>query len=145
MFKKFASIIKPNSAVANSAKVLASQLPELGRVAVTRVMSHSDSPRRWPWITAAAAAGLATGAGVALLLAPSSGARARRLIKQKALEVTGRATEETAALSGSTSDPGDTETFNDMTKKELYEEARAQEIPGRSAMDKQELVDSLHG
>ncbi len=79
-------------------------------------------------------AGLAVGAGVALLLAPKSGRELRGDLGRAALEVKHRV-------------PGfgrrGANEYDDMTRDELYERAKALDINGRSDMTKQELVEAV--
>lgn len=150
MFNKKIPFTKSPLALAGPALSAASHLPELGKLAVNRLPIGRDRPSKWPWVAAAWAVGLATGAGVALLVAPTSGVRTRERIKEKAKGATSRTLDKVRRKesddagrleAGSETTPS----FDDVTKSELYEEARAQGIPGRSTMDKQELAEALHG
>ncbi len=85
-------------------------------------------------------AGAAVGAGLSLLLAPKSGRELRGDIRDKAIGIRDGATRLKDRVADRLSRSPD---LADMSREQLYEEARELEIAGRSDMTKQELLDAV--
>ncbi|MCR9160017.1 MAG: YtxH domain-containing protein [Nannocystaceae bacterium] len=85
-------------------------------------------------------AGAAIGAGLTLLFAPKSGKAIRSDIKDAAAGLKDKAVTVKDGLTSRFSRAIDPE---EMTRDDLYDEARARDIPGRSEMTKQELLEAV--
>lgn len=84
--------------------------------------------------------GAAIGAGLTLLLAPKSGKAMRSDIKDVAIGLKDKAVTVKDGIASRFSRAADPE---EMSRDDLYEEARARDIPGRSDMSKQELLEAV--
>jgi gas vesicle protein len=82
-------------------------------------------------------AGVAVGAGVALLIAPKSGARLRQDISDRASSLKHRVMPGNGVIK--------TDKLEAMTRDELYERAKGLAIDGRSEMSKGELIEAIRG
>jgi gas vesicle protein len=79
-------------------------------------------------------AGMAIGAGLAVLLAPMSGRETRAGLRRGAGWI-----KERVSLGNGEPSPG----LEELSRDELYEKAREQDIVGRSSMTKEELSRAL--
>lgn len=86
----------------------------------------------WP-AAGLVATGILVGAGLGLMFAPRPGAEIREGIRRRVGN----------ALPGRGSSLSRTKRLEDMTREELYELAREQDIEGRSSMSRRELVETL--
>ncbi len=89
-------------------------------------------------------AGAAVGAGLSLLLAPKSGKELRGDIRNKAVDLKDKAVglkDSASTLKDRVADRlSGGPNLVEMTREELYEEARELDVQGRSDMTKQELL-----
>lgn len=92
-------------------------------------------------------AGAAVGAGLSLLLAPKSGKELRGDIKERAVNLKDRAVslkDSATTLKDRVADRlAGGPNLVEMTREELYEEARELDVHGRSDMTKQELLEAV--
>jgi gas vesicle protein len=85
-------------------------------------------------------AGAVVGAGLSLLLAPKSGKELRGDIRDKAVGIRDGATRLKDRVTDRLSKGPH---LAEMSREQLYEEAREHDISGRSDMTKQELLDAV--
>jgi len=90
--------------------------------------------------------GFVAGAVTTAFFTPMSGDELRRLVKSEAQSLWSKwrgQAEEGETASGDVDDSR--KPLSDLSREELYDQAREADIPGRSEMNKEELIEALHG
>lgn len=123
-------------AISNLLREARSHLPDIPIERVMRYIPQARTASYWPAVALGFGSGMAVGAGTALLFAPTNGVELRRRIQKTLSTIPVPDLRRTDGERAS-------EDLQDLPQKVLYERAKAEDIPGRSSMSREELIEAL--